>query len=127
MGQVPDNEGYRQIIVWLEQGFTSDILVLVPSLKTSAPSRVLQALLSDHIQLPAYEDDTEGGLDRNLYLNKVRFCTFHACKEAACVLSSASTNNVVAPGATKTSPRCLSAAHENAQRHQLSVTVGDIP
>jgi hypothetical protein len=48
MGQVPDNEGYRQIIVWLEQGFTpSDILVLVPSLKTSAPSRVLQALLSD--------------------------------------------------------------------------------
>jgi hypothetical protein len=21
MGQVPDNEGYRQIIVWLEQGF----------------------------------------------------------------------------------------------------------
>jgi hypothetical protein len=87
----PDNEGYRQIIVWLEQGFTpSDILVLVPSLKTSAPSRVLQGLLSGS-GISSYQpmrDDTEGGLDRNLYLNKVRFCTFHACKgmEAACVL-----------------------------------------
>lgn len=86
-----DNEGYRQVKDWLHQGFSpSEILVLVPSLKTSAPSRVLQALLSEY-GISSYQpmkDDTEGGLDPKLYLNKVRFCTFHACKgmEATCVL-----------------------------------------
>jgi hypothetical protein len=53
-------------------------------------------------------DDTEGGLDRNLYLNKVRFCTFHACKgmEAAS-WSSVRQTMWLAQRGLRTSPRLI--------------------
>jgi hypothetical protein len=55
----------------VEQGFTpSDILVLVPSLKTAHRVEITSASIRSGISsYQPMRDDTEGGLDRNLYLN----------------------------------------------------------
>jgi hypothetical protein len=88
----PAHEGMRQIQDWLAEGYTpEDVLVLVPSLKRSTPSAVLQTLLADH-GVHTYQpmrDDQEGGTKHGILVNKVRFCTYHACKgmEAPCVLA----------------------------------------
>jgi hypothetical protein len=48
-----------------------------PSLKTSAPSRVLQASIRILVYPQAYEG-RHRRRSRSKYLNEVRFCTFHA-------------------------------------------------
>lgn len=88
----PAHAGMRQIQDWLAEGYRpEDVLVLVPSLKRSTPSAVLQTLLADHgtHTFQPMRDDQEGGTKHGILVNKVRFCTYHACKgmEAPCVLA----------------------------------------
>jgi hypothetical protein len=56
-------------------------------LETSAPV-VFFRHFRIGIQLSTHEGRYGRGINANLYINKVRFCTFHACKgmEADCVL-----------------------------------------
>jgi hypothetical protein len=88
----PSHAGLQQVLDWLSEGFArEDVLVLVPSLKRSTPSAVLQTLLAEH-GVHTYQpmrDDQEGGTKSGILVNKVRFCTYHACKgmEAPCVLA----------------------------------------
>jgi hypothetical protein len=85
-----DNPAYRQVMAWLDEGYTrEDILVLVPSLKRSTPSHVLQTLLGAAgvaTHQAARRDSKAGGGSLS---GKVRFATYHASKgaEAACVLA----------------------------------------
>jgi hypothetical protein len=79
----PDNEGYRQIIVWLNRASLFGHPGPGSERRAHRVEYYKRFYPIWYIQLPAYEDDTEGGLDRNLYLNKVRFCTFHACKDGS--------------------------------------------
>jgi hypothetical protein len=88
----PAHAGMRQIMDWLAEGYRrEDILVLVPSLKRSTPSAVLQTLLAEHDihSFQPMRDDQEGGSKPGILTNKVRFCTYHACKgmESPCVLA----------------------------------------
>jgi hypothetical protein len=114
----PDNEGYRQIIVWLKQGFTpSDILVLVPSLKTAHRVEYYKRFYPIwYIQLPAYEGRHRRRSRSKFIPQQSTILYFPRMqRDGSGVLVLCSTNNVVGSARATNVTTALSCRHDPKQ------------